>query len=38
MEKEIMTMMMIMTIITTAIYTDNRIYDNLTPHEERPMC
>ena len=27
--------MMMMT--TTAIYTDNRNYDNLIPHEERPM-
>ena len=41
MEKEIMimmTMMMIMMmIITTTIYTDNRNYDNLIPHEELPM-
>ena len=27
--------MMMMT--TTAIYKDNRNYDNLIPHEERPM-
>ena len=32
MEKEIMMMM-----TTTAIYTDNRNYDNLIPHEELPM-
>jgi len=31
-------MMTIMMIITTTIYTDNRNYDNLIPHEERPMC